>query len=384
MGLIRAGLRAVSSTMKDQWKEYFYCEGLDDDVLVVKGTKQVSGLFAGNRGSDNIISNGSGIVVNEGQCMIIVDNGQVVEVCAEPGEFTYESSTSPSLFHGDLGDAIMGTLETIKNRFEMGGEIGKDQRVYYFNTKELMDNKFGTPNPIMFRVVDSKVGLDIDVSIRMAGVYSYRIADPVLFYTNVTGNVANVFTRDEIDNQLKSEFLSALQPAVGKLSALELRPNEIVNHNLELEQYLNQALSAKWGQLRGLEVVNVAISTVTLPEEDAKAIKDAQFESRYANEDLARGAMVEAMKDAAKNPGGAMTGIVGMGAIGGAAEGLAGLFKGGKKETADGWTCSCGKVNDGKFCSNCGKSKPETGWTCSCGTVNDGNFCSNCGNKKPE
>ena len=331
MGLIRAGLSAISSTMRDQWKEYFYCESMDDDVLVVKGTKQINGLFSSNRGSDNIISNGSGIVVNEGQCMIIVDNGQVVEVCAEPGEFTYDTSSEPSLFHGDLGDAIIKTLETIKNRFEYGGEIGKDQRVYYFNTKELMDNKFGTPNPIMFRVVDSKVGLDLDVSIRMAGVYSYRIADPVLFYTNVTGNVANVFTRDEIDNQLKSEFLSALQPAVGKLSALELRPNEIVNHNLELEHYLNQALSTKWGQLRGLEVVNVAISTVTLPEEDAKAIKEAQLESRYADEGLARGAMVEAIKDAAKNPSGAMTGVVGMGTIGSAAEGLAGLFKGGRK-----------------------------------------------------
>ncbi len=381
MGLIRAGLRAVSGTLRDQWKEFFYCEGLDDDVLVVKGTKQVNGLFAGNRGHDNIISNGSGIVVNEGQCMIIVDNGQVVEVCAEPGEFTYDTSSEPSLFHGDLGDAIIKTLETIKNRFEHGGELGKDQRVYYFNTKELMDNKFGTPNPIMFRVVDSKVGLDLDVSIRMAGVYSYRIADPVLFYTNVSGNVANVFTRDEIDNQLKSEFLSALQPAVGKLSALELRPNEIVNHNLELEQYLNQALSTKWGQLRGLEVVNVAISTVTLPEEDAKAIKDAQLESRYANEDLARGAMVGAIKDAAGNPGGAMTGVFGMGAMGSAVGGLEGLFKG--KETA-GWKCECGKVNDGNFCSNCGKPKPSAGWRCSCGTVNDGNFCSNCGNKKPE
>ena len=383
MGLIRAGLRAVSSTMRDQWKEFFYCEGLDDDVLVVKGTKQVNGLFAGNRGSDNIISNGSGIVVNEGQCMIIVDNGQVVEVCAEPGEFTYDTSSEPSLFHGDLGDAIIKTLETIKNRFEMGGEIGKDQRVYYFNTKELLDNKFGTPNPIMFRVVDSKVGLDLDVSIRMAGVYSYRIADPVLFYTNVTGNVANVYTRDEIDAQLKSEFLSALQPAVGKLSALELRPNEIVNHNLELEQYLNQALSSKWSQLRGLEVVNVAISTVTLPEEDAKAIKDAQLESRYANQDLARAAAVGAIKDAAKNPGGAMTGIVGVGAVTGAVGGLEGLFQG-KQETVNGWKCSCGKVNDGNFCSNCGSPKPVAGWTCTCGTVNDGNFCSNCGGKKPE
>ncbi|NLZ74915.1 MAG: SPFH domain-containing protein [Erysipelotrichia bacterium] len=383
MGLIRAGLRAVSSTMRDQWKEFFYCEGLDDDVLVVKGTKQVNGLFAGNRGSDNIISNGSGIVVNEGQCMIIVDNGQVVEVCAEPGEFTYDTSSEPSLFHGDLGDAIIKTLETIKNRFEMGGEIGKDQRVYYFNTKELLDNKFGTPNPIMFRVVDSKVGLDLDVSIRMAGVYSYRIADPVLFYTNVCGNVANVYTRDEIDTQLKSEFLSALQPAVGKLSALELRPNEIVNHNLELEQYLNQALSSKWGQLRGLEVVNVAISTVTLPEEDAKAIKDAQLESRYANQDLARAAAVGALKDAANNPGGAMTGIVGVGAVTGAVGGLEGLFQG-KQETAKGWKCSCGKVNDGNFCSNCGSPKPVAGWTCSCGTVNDGKFCSNCGGKKPE
>ena len=131
--------------------------------------------------------------------------------------------------------------------------------MYYFNTKELVDNKFGTANPIPFRVVDSRIGLDVDVAVRCHGVYSYRIADPLLFYTNVCGNVEREYTREELDGQLKAEFISALQPAFGRLSELELRPNQIVTHNTELENAMNEVLSAKWEELRGLKVVSVAL-----------------------------------------------------------------------------------------------------------------------------
>lgn len=283
MGLIKAFVGAAEGTLADQWKEFFYCDAMDKSVMVKKGQKRTGVRSSNVHGNDNIISNGSGIAVADGQCMIIVEQGKVVEVCAEPGQFTYDTSTEPSIFSGNLGDSIKASFATVGKRFTFGGDTGKDQRIYYFNTKELIDNKFGTPNPIPFRVVDSKIGLDIDVSVRCSGVYSYRISNPLLFYTNVCGNVENEYTRDELDRQLKTEFISALQPAFGRLSELELRPNQIVTHNTDLEDAMNETLSAKWGELRGLKVVSIALGSVTLPDEDAEMIKQAQRTAMLQN-----------------------------------------------------------------------------------------------------
>mgnify|MGYP002542334816 CR=1 FL=1 len=317
MGLIKAGVGALGGTLADQWKEFFYCDAIDKEVLMVRGQKQITGRSSNTKGNDNIISNGSGIAVADGQCMIIVEQGKIVEVCAEPGEFTYDSSTEPSIFSGSLGEGIKETFKTVGKRFTYGGDTGKDQRVYYFNTKELIDNKFGTPNPIPFRVVDSKIGLDVDVSVRCSGVYSYKIADPLLFYTNVCGNVSSEYRREELEGQLKSEFISALQPAFGKLSDLELRPNQIVTHNTELEEAMNTALSAKWGELRGLKVVSIALGSVTLPDEDAEMIKQLQRSAVMRDPSMGAAAMVgaqaDAMRAAASNEAGAMTGFMGMG-----------------------------------------------------------------------
>ena len=427
MGLIKAGLGALGGTLADQWKEYFYCEAMDKDTMVVKGRKRTGSRSSNTKGNDNIISNGSVIAVADGQCMMIVEQGQIVEVCAEPGEFTYDTSTEPSIFSGPLGDSILETFRTVGKRFTFGGDTGKDQRVYYFNTKELIDNKFGTPNPIPFRVVDSKIGLDVDVSVRCSGVYSYRIADPLLFYTKVCGNVSQDYTRDELDSQLKSEFISALQPAFAKLSDMELRPNQIVAHNTELENAMNEALSVKWGQLRGLQVVSIALGSVTLPPEDAEMIKQLQRTAVLQNPMMAGatlvGAQADAMKAAASNEAGAMTGFMGMGMAMNAGGGMnaQNLFAMGQQQqaqqpapAASGWKCSCGTVATGKFCPECGSKKPEPvqagswkckcgatatgkfcpecgspkpvedGWTCSCGSVNKGKFCQNCGAKKPE
>ena len=303
MGLIKAGLGALGGTLADQWKEYFYCEAMDKDVMVTKGRKRTGSRSSNTKGNDNIISNGSVIAVADGQCMMIVEQGKVVELCAEPGEFQYDTSTEPSIFAGSLGSSILGTFQTIGKRFTFGGDTGKDQRVYYFNTKELIDNKFGTPNPIPFRVVDSKIGLDVDVSIRCSGVYSYKIANPMLFYANVCGNVEQEYTRDELDGQLKTEFISALQPAFGKLSDLELRPNQIVAHNTDLENAMNAVLSAKWGELRGLKVVSIALGSVTLPEEDAQMIKELQRTAVLQNPNMAGATLVGAQADAVRYPG---------------------------------------------------------------------------------
>ena len=401
MGLIKAGIGALGSTLADQWKEFFYCEALNHDMLVVKGQKRVGNRSSNTKGSDNIISNGSGIAVADGQCMIIVEQGKVVEVCAEPGEFTYDSSSEPSIFAGNLGSSILESFKTLGRRFTYGGDTAKDQRVYYFNTKELIDNKFGTPNPIPFRVVDSKIGLDVDVSVRCSGVYSYKIADPILFYTNVCGNVEKEYTRDTLDSQLKTEFISALQPAFGRLSEMELRPNQIVTHNTELEQAMNEALSAKWGELRGLQVVSVALGSVTLPEEDAEMIKQAQRTAIMRDPTMAAatliGAQADAMKAAAANENGAMTGFMGMGMAMNAGGGMnaQNLYAMGQQQPQqqqpasaqpqDGWKCSCGAVVSGNFCPQCGTKKPQQGvWKCACGTENSGNFCQNCGAKRPE
>lgn len=393
MGLIKAGAGAIGSTFADQWKEFFYCEAMDKEVLVTKGTKRISERSSNTKGSDNIISNGSGIAVADGQCMLIVEQGRIVEVCAEPGEFTYDSSTEPSIFAGSLGQSIIQTFKTIGRRFTYGGDTGKDQRVYYINTKELIDNKFGTPNPIPFRVVDSKIGLDIDVSVRCSGVYSYRIADPLLFYTNVCGNVEREYLRSELETQLKTEFVGALQPAFGRLSELELRPNQIVSHNTELENAMNEALSSKWSELRGLKVVSVALGSVTLPDEDAELIKQAQRTAVLKDPTMAAatltGAQADAMKAAASNESGAMNGFIGMGmAMNAGGTNAQNLYAMGQQQSAkpaaDGWKCACGSVNSGNFCSQCGAKKPEdNSWKCICGSVNNGNFCSQCGAKKP-
>lgn len=418
MGLIKAGAGALGGTLADQWKEFFYCEAMEKNVMVTKGKKRTGSRSSNTKGSDNVISNGSVIAVADGQCMMIVEQGKVVEVCAEPGEFRYDTSTEPSIFTGSLGEGIRKTFQTVGKRFTFGGDAGKDQRVYYFNTKELIGNKFGTPNPIPFRAVDAKIGLDVDVSVRCSGVYSYKIADPLLFYTNVCGNVEQDYVRDELDSQLKTEFISALQPAFGRLSELELRPNQIVSHNAELEQAMNKVLSEKWGGLRGLKVVSIALGSVTLPEEDAQMIKQLQRTAVLQNPNMAgaaiAGAQADAMKAAASNSSGAMAGFMGMGmAMNAGGANAQNLFAMGQQQTqqmqqpaqksrqqmqqptqqqaqqpaqAGGWICSCGAYAAGKFCPECGAKKPEgqEGWNCSCGAVNKGKFCQECGKKKPE
>lgn len=393
MGLIKAGAGALGGTLADQWKEFFYCDALDKEVLAKKGEKRISGRSSNTKASDNIISSGSGIAVADGQCMMIVEQGKVVEVCAEPGEYTFDASTEPSIFAGSLGQGILNTFKTIGRRFTFGGDTGKDQRVYYFNTKEIIDNKFGTPNAVSFRVVDTKVNLDIDVSLRCNGLYSYKIVDPLLFYTNVCGNVEKEYLREEIDDQLRTEFVSALAPSLGKLSALEIRPNQIVAHMRELEEAINTELKEKWAETRGLEVVSIAMNPPTLPPEDAELIKNIQKNAVLRDTSMAAAtltqAQADALKTAAGNENGAMMGFMGMGMAANAGANLntqqlyamAQAQK--EQEPKDGWKCSCGAVNTGNFCSNCGSKKPDGGFCSNCGTKVEAGakFCHECGNK---
>ena len=444
MGLIKAAFGAGGSVLADQWKEFFYCEALDMDTLMVKGQKRISGRSSNTKGSDNIISNGSGIAVADGQCMIIVEQGKIVEVCAEPGEFTYDTSTEPSIFAGKFGQSLLDSFKTFGKRFAYGGDTGKDQRVYYFNTKEIMGNKFGTPSPIIFEVMNKRIGMSRTVNVRCNGVYSYIISDPLLFYTKVCGNVEYSFTRDQIDEQMKAEFVSALQPAFGALAELELRPAQIPAKANELKAAMNEALRAEWVESRGITVEKIALNPITLNPEDMQKIQQMEDAATMgSNPFMMAGRMTDAtanaMETAAGNSAGAMTGFMGMnmagGAMGGGFNAAQQFFNMGQQQQqqqmvqqmvdaqaqamanaaaspVDGWKCSCGATATGKFCPECGAKKPEpqgswkcscgataTGkfcpecgspkpadegsWTCSCGTKNTGKFCQNCGGKKP-
>ena len=401
MGLIKAALGSVGSVLADQWKEYFYCDSMASNVLVTKGKKRTSSRSSNTKGSDNIISNGSVVAVNEGQCMMIVEQGKIVEFAAEAGEYTWNSSSEPTIFQGGL-EGLEGSWETLKRRFAFGGDTAKDQRVYFFNLKELVGNKYGTPAPIPFRVVDNNIGLDMDVSIRCNGEYSYKIADPMLFYKNVCGNVSQDYTRDQLDSQLKSEFLTALQPAFARISAQGIRYSALPGHTMELAQAMNEVLSGKWGATRGLAIVAVGVNSVTASAEDEATIKELQKSAVFRNTNMAAAHMVqaqaEAMKTAAGNKNGAMMGFMGMNMAQSAGGfNAASLFQMGQQQPAasapaapaapaagaNTWKCSCGAVNTGKFCVECGASKPADGWVCSCGAVNKGKFCSECGAKKP-
>ncbi len=394
MGLIKAIAGTVGGVLADQWLEYFYCEAIPENVLAVKGKKRISGRSSNYKGEDNIISNGSKIAVADGQCMIIVDQGAVVEMCAEPGEFIYDTSTSPSLFAGKFGESLAATFKEIWDRFKHGGSPAKDQRVYYINTKEIFGNKYGTANPVPFHVFYKNINLETDVSIKCFGEYSYEISNPIVFYQNVCGNFGDSFTRDRIDSQLKTELLTALQPALYRVSEQGIMYSALPGHTTEIADALNIELSEKWGALRGISVVSFGVSSVTADKEDEDRIKELQTHAALRDPSMAiahlAGAQASAMQTAAGNEGGAFLGFAGLNAAAGAGGvNVQGLYQMQQQQqqaaAAGAWTCSCGSVNTGNFCGGCGKPKPapEGAWTCSCGAQSNGNFCSACGKAKP-
>ncbi|MCR4950503.1 MAG: SPFH domain-containing protein [Solobacterium sp.] len=396
MGLILAALSAAGSTIRDQWKEYFYCDSLPADTICVKASRRAQG-FSANRGNDNIITDGSIIAVSDGQCMLIVENGQVVDICAEPGEYRYDSKTEPSIFTGSLGDSVKNVFAQIGKRFTFGGQPSADQRVYYFNTKEMLGVKYGTPAPVPFRVVDTNAGIDVDVNVKCFGEYSLKVSDPILFYTNVCANVKDAYKLSDIEPQLRTELLTALQPAFASISEKGVRYSQVPAHTAELADALNEELSKKWRNLRGIEIVSFGVSSIKADEEDEKRMKELQFNASFKNKDTMSAnyaaAEMEALKEAAKNEGGAAMGFYNLNAAqnaGGST--VANLYADMPAAPAPapaqaGWTCpKCGTVNTGNFCGNCGEKKPGTDkWICpKCGRENTSNFCGNCGEKKPE
>ncbi len=394
MGLLKAGFGAVDGVLADQWREYFYSDSIDSTILVVKGEKRTSKRGTNTKGEDNIISNGSVIAVNDGQCMLIVEQGKVVDVCADPGEFVYDSSTEPSLFYGKLGQNLKDTFKTIGKRFTMGGDTGKDQRIYYVNTKEIIGNKYGTANPVPFRVVDHNIGLDIDISIRCHGEYSYKITDPILFYSNVCGNVVDDYKRETIDSQLKTELLTALQPAFARISALGVRYSALPGHTTEIADALNEILSKKWKELRGIAIASFGVNSVSASESDEAMIKELQKTAVLRNTNMAAatlvGAQAEAMKTAAGNTAtGPMFAFAGMNmAANTGGMNASQLFAMGAQQEqaapAQGNAAPVSGVTP-PVSQPVGNqaTQPQVGWTCACGAVNKGRFCAECGTPKP-
>ena len=402
MGLVKAALGAASGVMGDQWKEYFYCSALPAEVLAVKGQKKVSGRSSNRHGTENIITDGSIVAVAEGQCALIVEQGKVVDLCAEAGEYTYNTGTQPSLLSEGLAKNIDEVFAEIGKRFSFGGQAATDQRIYYINTKELMGNKYGTPSPVPFRVVDQRAGIDIDVSIRCFGEYSYRIVNPILFYTNVCGNVENEYTRDALEGQMRTEMMTALQPAFARISEMGIRYSALPGHTTELAEALNQELSGKWSKLRGIEIVSLGVSGVKASEEDEQMIKELQRSAAFMDPTRAAahmvGAQASAMQAAASNTSaGPAMAFMGMtrpllpaastprpSTRWAHSSSLPLLLPPQPPRRLAAGAAPDGQTgNTGKFCTACGKPRPEAGWVCSCGAHNTGKFCSECGKPRP-
>ena len=353
MGLIKS----VTSVISDTWKDYFVCESLDNNVLLVKGIKKGSGIFDKN----DVITNGSGIVVNDGQCAIVVDDGVVVEVANEPGNYTFDTSKSPSIFDGGF-KGIKDTFMQMVERFTYGGVTNRDQHVYYINTKEITGNMYGTASPIPFKVSDPSINLNLEVMLKCNGEYSIKVTNPILFYKNVAGNT-DTYYKETLDSQMKSELLTALQPALAKLSTQGVTMySDIPLHTFELAENLNEVLSKKWSELRGISIASFGINSITPRQEDLEKIQNRQEAASLTDASQAAAALAaaqaQAMRDAANNPNGAINGMMGVNMMG-SSNTISDLYAtdAASKQEAGGFCQYCGAPvpKDAKFCPTCGK-----------------------------
>lgn len=409
MGLIKAAIQSVSSTLSDQYLEFFTCDSLGKEILVKRGARRMS--KGSNKGDMEVISNGSKIAVPEGTALLLVDNGKVTDFTTEAGMYTWDASSAPTCF-GSSGflEGAKKSIGDLWNRIKAGGEIPMQQRVYFVNMLEIIDNKFGTPSPIPY---DDPTYLGI--YIRVNGTFSFKIENPVAFFTSVVGNIADVYSRDMLMDQAKTEFISKLTEALSKMGAGGdgIQYNRIQREQTNLRDYMNDCLDDEWLDGRGMVVISVGIGGITPDDESRKRIQDFDRDimlGKNPNMLAARAVAMnaEAQVAAASNTAGAATGLMGMGmlgAIGGTSansafemlkgqqgannSGMAGMagMAGAAAVTGGGWKCECGHDgNTGKFCGECGKAKPApvTGWDCECGAKgNTGKFCAECGKPKP-
>ena len=375
MGLIQAFKGSVSGELANQWKELFVSDSMSADTLVKRAEHKVSGRSSNTKGDADVITKGSAIIVNEGQCALLVDSGKIIDVAAEAGAYEWEENGSASIFAGDFGDIF----KEFGRRFTFGGEKPVQQRVYFVNTKDIVGLKFGTPSPIPFRILDNNVGLDMDTTLKCNGNYSMRVSDPTQLYVSLAGNVKDEYTIEDIQDQLRATFIAALQPALGKLTNLGVRPSAIPSYTKEMSEAMGEELNSDWTNKYGLAITSVQILTTVIPDEDAATLKELQKTGAFRNQSMAGaaliGAQAEAMKNAASNPNGAMMGFMGMNmAMQAGGANAQDLLNAGAATT--GANQMVGAANGGAAVGN--------RWFCpNCGNENFGNFCVNCGTKRP-
>ena len=375
MGLIQAFKGSVSGELANQWKELFVSDSMSADTLVKRAEHKVSGRSSNTKGDADVITKGSAIIVNEGQCALLVDSGKIIDVAAEAGAYEWEENGSASIFAGDFGDIF----KEFGRRFTFGGEKPVQQRVYFVNTKDIVGLKFGTPSPIPFRILDNNVGLDMDTTLKCNGNYSMRVSDPTQLYVSLAGNVKDEYTIEDIQDQLRATFIAALQPALGKLTNLGVRPSAIPSYTKEMSEAMGEELNSDWTNKYGLAITSVQILTTVIPDEDAATLKELQKTGAFRNQSMAGaaliGAQAEAMKNAASNPNGAMMGFMGMNmAMQAGGANAQDLLNAGAATT--GTNQMAGTANGGATAGN--------RWFCpNCGNENFGNFCVNCGTKRP-
>lgn len=387
MSIITAITNATKGTLADQYKEIVSSGQMGMGTLVKKGVFKRT-RRSSNKGGSNVITDGSAIIVGEGECMLLVENGEVVDFCNEPGQYVYRNDLAPSMLTSGQ-EGLKKSLNTVKNRIIAGGQVDNYQKVYYVNTKEIMGNKFGVGG-VPFR--DGE--FDFTIKINAYGLYSYKITDPLSFFVNVTGSVNKAFTRDKIDNQFKSEVQSSFQPALGRLALNKIAYDKIPLFTKELTNELNLELKEEWVNKRGLSVESFSISSITPDESSFSKIEEFQSSRIYTSKNMLGArlgtAQADAIINASKNEAGAINSFLGMG--------MANQYMGGSlniDKLLDNneqdleredllWVCSCGHSNKGKFCSNCGEREKLKDWKCTCGQVNEGNFCINCGKSQED
>lgn len=406
MGIIKAAADLVKGNLGDQWLEVYEAENMGDQTVFTRGVQIRRGQ--NTKGTDNTVSNGSVVHVYDNQFMILVDGGKIVDYTAEPGYYTINNSALPSMLNGQFGDSLSEAFK----RFKYGGQTPTKQKVYFINLQEIKGIKFGTRQPVNY--FDSFYNAEL--FLRAHGTYSIKITNPLQFYAEAIPKNTDHVEIDEINEQYLSEFLEALQSAINQMSADGIRISFVSSKARELGKYMAGILDEEWNQMRGMEVQAVGIS-ISYNEESQKLInlrnEGAMLSDPTIREGYVQAAAARGLEAAGSNANGAMAGFMGMGMasnIGGSIVGNASSVNMAQMQMnqqaqnnmnqmnmgmgqmnqsnmgvqpqpqqAAGWTCSCGQVNSGKFCSNCGKPAPSTDWTCSCGQVNTGNFCSNCG-----
>lgn len=396
MGLIKAIAGAIGGALADQWLEVLEPNDMGEQTVFTNAAivRQDDKRSSNTKRTADVISNGSIIHVYDNQCMILVDGGKIVDYTAEPGYYKVENSSAPSLFNGQLGDAVKETF----NRFKFGGVPSSKQVCYFVNLQEIKGIKFGTRNPVNY--FDSFYNAELFV--RAHGDYSIKITDPILFYKEAIPRNAAKVQIDDINEQYLSEFLQALQAVINQMSADGQRISYLPSKSNELSKYMGDTLDETWKSLRGIEVQMVGIASISYDEESQKLInmrnQGAMMGDPSIREGYVQSAVASGMQAAGSNPNGAGAAFMGMGmgmnAMGGmgtfSATNQAQMQQQAAQKAAGGWTCSCGAKNgDGaKFCANCGAKKPvaAAGWKCVCGAANPANakFCGECGAKKPE